>query len=69
MTYYGDQIILGTVQQITKLEPDTNNFLQKLVSITGSLPNKAEPISIEQYITKVNRLRETTSSGPSDITP
>ena len=66
---YGDQIILYMAQKIPELEIDTNNFLQKLVSITGSLPNKAEPISIEQYITKVNRLRETTSSGPSDITP
>ena len=41
MKDHGDQIILGTAQKIPKLEVDTNNFLQKLVSITGSLPNKA----------------------------
>ena len=41
MKDHGDQIILGTAQKIPKLEVDTNNFLQKLVSITGSPPNKA----------------------------
>ena len=56
MSDYGDQIILGTAHKIPELEADTNNFLQKLVSITGSLPDKAEPLSLEQYITEVNRL-------------
>ena len=57
MEEYGDQVILGTSQQITKLESDTNNFLQKLASITVSLPNRSKTISFEKYITKVNRLR------------
>ena len=69
ITDYGDQIILGTAQKIPELEADTNNFLQKIVSITGSLPNKAYPLSLEQYITEVNRLREETYFVPSDITP
>ena len=64
MKDYGDKIPLGTAQKITELEVDTNNFLQKLVSVTGSLPDKSEPLSLEQYITKVNRLQETTYSGP-----
>ena len=57
------------VQNIPELKADTNNSLQKLVSITGSLPNKPEPLSFDQYITEVYHLQETTSSGPSDITP
>ena len=69
MTYYCDKIILGVAQQIPKLEADTNNLPQKLVSITGSLPNKYESLSFEQYISKVKCLQEITSSGPSDITP
>ena len=68
MTGYGYQTLLGTAQKIPELEPDTNNFLQKMVSITGSLPDKSKPLSFEKYITEVNRLRETTPSGPSDIT-
>ena len=66
--YYGDQILVGKSQKIPKLEVDTNISLQKLVSITGSLPEKAEPLSLKQYITEVNRLQETTSFGTSDIT-
>ena len=42
-TDYGDQILLGTAQKIPELEADTNNPLQKLVSITGSLPEKLNP--------------------------
>ena len=38
MTYYGDQIILGTAQQMPELEADKNSFLQKLAPIPGSLP-------------------------------
>ena len=64
MADYGDQKFLGMAQKIPELEAGTNNFLQKLVSITGSLPDKSEPLSLEQYITKVNRLQETTYSGP-----
>ena len=40
-----------------------------MVSINGSLPDKYEPLSLHQYITEVNRLQKTTSSGPSGITP
>ena len=68
MIYYRDQILLGTAQQRPKLEADTNNFLQKLASITGSIPEKSKPISFEKYITEVNCLLETTSYGTSYIT-
>ena len=69
MKDYGDQILLGIEQQAPKLEAETNNFLQKLASITGSLPEKAHYVSFEKYITEVNHLQLTTSSDPSDITP
>ena len=69
MADYGDQIIIDTAQEIPELEANKNNFPQKLSSITGSIPNKAEPISFGKYITKFDRLQETTPSGPSDITP
>ena len=53
----------------TRTRSKNNNFLQKLASITGSIPSKAEPISFGKYITEFNRLQETTPSGTSDITP
>ena len=69
MSDYGDQIVLVTAaQKIPELEANTNNSLQKLASITGSLPDKAKPTSFEQYITKVNRLPEITSYVPSGVT-
>ena len=57
MIDYVHQILLGTAHQIPELEADTNNLLQKLVSTTGSLPDKNETLSFEQYITEGNRLR------------
>ena len=51
MTDYRYQILLDTEQKIPKLEADTKKFLQKLISVTGSLPDKSEPLSLEQYIT------------------
>ena len=69
MADYGDQIILDTAQQLSELEANKNSFLQKLASITVSIPNKSKPISCGQYITEFDRLRETISSSPSDITP
>ena len=44
MTDYGDQILLSTTHKIPELESDTNNFLQKMVSINGSPPDKSEPL-------------------------
>ena len=52
MADYGDQIILDTAQEISEPEANKNNPLQKLSSITGSIPNKAEHISCGQYITE-----------------
>ena len=68
MMEYGGRILLGTAHKIPEIEADTEKFLQKLAFITGVLPDKAKPISVEQYITEVNRLQETSSSGPSDVT-
>ena len=69
MADYGDQIIIDTAQEIPELEANKNNFPKILSSITGSIRNKSEPISFGKYITKFDRLQETTPSGPSDITP
>ena len=69
MADYGDQIILDTAQEISELEANKTNFLQKLAPVTGSIPNKAEHISCGKYITEFDRLRETTPYGPSYITP
>ena len=68
MMEYGGIIILGTSQPIPEIEADTENFLQKLASITGNLLDKVKPISFEKYIIEVNRLQEKHSS-PSDVTP
>ena len=48
MKEYVDQIPLGKAQSIPELEVDTKSFLPKMVSITSSLPDKAEPFSFEQ---------------------
>ena len=69
MADYGDQIIIDIAQQLPELEANKNNFPQKLASITGSIPNKAELILFGKYSTEFDRLQETTPSGPSDITP
>ena len=69
MADYGEHIILYTAKGIPKLEANKNYFLQKLASITGSIPNKAELILFGKYITEFDRLQETTPSGHSDITP
>ena len=68
MTEYEGQILLDTAHPIPELEAHTNNFLQKLASITGNLLDKVKPISFEKYIIEVNRLQEKHSS-PSDVTP
>ena len=57
MSEYGDQIILDTAQEISELEANKNNFLRKLASITGSIPNKTKHISCGQYIIEFDRLR------------
>ena len=69
ITDYGYQILIDTVHKIPELESDTNNLLPKLFSVTGYLPYKSEALLIEKYITEVNCLQETTSSGTSYITP
>ena len=44
MADYRYRIILDTAQEISELEANKNNLLQKLAAITGFIPNKAEPI-------------------------
>ena len=57
MADYGYQIILDTAQEISALEANKNNFLQKSAPLTGSIPNKDKDISCGQYINELDRLR------------
>ena len=59
---------MGQAADITHLESYTKSYLQELASLTRSLPDKSQPIYLEEYTKEVNRLREVTSSGPSDVT-
>ena len=47
----------------------TGTFFVHLKSVTGSLINPDTTITLEDYITEVKHLRESTSSGPSIVTP
>ena len=44
MSDYGYQILLDSANLIPEKEAYTNNFLQKLAFVTGSLPDRIEPI-------------------------
>ena len=50
---------------------DSHNrtFINYLKSVTRALPDPATPITLEDYITEVNCLIESKSSGPSIVTP
>ena len=47
----------------------TRKFLKHLKSVTGKLPDKASPISLEDYIKRFNVLIKSTSPGTSIVTP
>ena len=68
MTDYVNKILQGQASDITNLDICTKRYLQELAALTRLLPDKYQPISLEEYIKKVNRLKERTSSGPSDAT-
>ena len=48
---------------------NTTTFLENLMSVIGAIPESASLITVLDYITEVNHLRESTSSGPSIVTP
>ena len=47
----------------------TRTFLNNLKSVTVAILDPATPITLEDYVTKVNHLIESTSSCPSIVTP
>lgn len=69
MTDYGDALLLGKAPELEGLDEYTTTYLSQLRAVDGHLPSPATPISFDEYTTEVNRLREGTSSGPSDVTP
>ena len=60
---------MGTAPRFDEVDEHTQAYLDQLVSIKGHLPDKAEPIPFPDFQLEVKRLREKTSSGPSDVTP
>ena len=50
MTNWGDKIILGTAIGNSITNPRTQKFLEHLISVTVSLPEKAAPIIFRDYV-------------------
>eukprot|EP00957_Ditylum_brightwellii_P089381 6805824-Ditylum_brightwellii.AAC.1 len=66
ITKKADQILLGTAPPITGIDEYTQLYLDQLRSVEGRLPEPAKPAYFAQYLGELQRLRERTSSGPSD---
>ena len=62
-------MLLGKEVDVSFTNTPTRKLLKHLKSVTGALPKKASPISLEDYIKEVQCLRESTSSGTSLVTP
>ena len=69
MTDYGNNILIVQAADILHLENHTKWYLQELAGLTQSLPDQAQPISLEEYTKEVSRLRKGTLSGPSNVNP
>ena len=57
MIEWGDNKILGKEVNVSSTNIQTRKLLQHLKSITVALPEKASPISLEEYIKEVSSLR------------
>ena len=69
MTPFGDEVLRGTFNPPVGIDDHTTGFLRRCKSVSGRPPPIAEPFSLEAYQQDCLRLREKTTSGPSDITP
>ena len=69
ITDYADKILLGTAELLPDIDEHTQLYLDQLKAVKGVLPEKAEPAPFSQYCREVNKLRERTSSGASNVTP
>ena len=68
MAEYGKNILLGKATYIMHIDIYTKRYFQEIAAITRSLPDKKQPIYLEEYTKEVGCIREGTSSGPSDAT-
>ena len=68
-TPFSEQLLLGAAQDITSIDIHTRKLLRKLKTINNRLNPRASPIYTIYYMEEVKRLREATSSRPSDTTP
>ena len=48
MNEYRNDILLGKVADISELDPHKKIYLCKIAAITSSLPDQAQPISLEE---------------------
>ena len=69
MTDYGNGIIMEQAADIPHLDIYTKRYLQEIAALTRSLPDKYQPISLEEHTKEVNWIREGKSLGPYDFTP
>eukprot|EP00957_Ditylum_brightwellii_P042457 3215157-Ditylum_brightwellii.AAC.1 len=69
ITKKADQILLGTAPPIDGIDEYTQLYLDQLRAVDWYLPQPAEPVPFPQHLGEVKRLREQTSSGPSDVSP
>ena len=57
MKDYGNNVLLVQAEDIPHLNNHTKRYFQELSAITRSLPDQAQPISLEEYTKEVIRLR------------
>ena len=69
MTTHGDQILLGTSPKPLAVDPHTKKYLKKLSNVRKSPQETELTMTQKEYYSEVHRLREATSSQPSDTTP
>ena len=62
-------MLLGEEVDDTSGNAHTGKFLKYLKAVTGALPEKAYPISLEDYTKEVQSIRSSTYSGPSLVIP
>eukprot|EP00957_Ditylum_brightwellii_P068913 5230774-Ditylum_brightwellii.AAC.1 len=69
ITDYADEILQGTAQHLDGVDKYTQLYLDQFFAVDGIVETKAKPVPFSQYKNKVRRLREHTSSGPTDLSP
>ena len=68
MKYCRGNLLLGMEPEEDTGNSHTKNLLRYLKPITGNLPYKVSPISIENYGKEIKRLKESILSGPLIVT-